>query len=227
MVTNRAVPRFEFPAFVYNSVAFPTTSTYLMMSPGITPGTQPFTIELWLKTGSTVKGGSIIGNSNAGGSLSFILDNATAMHTDTYGVNATHFTLPTTLQPNTWYHIALVRNGSGNETVWIDGVRSTSGEQSDGRDYSSTATGINWAYCTWCVAGSSKFAGERITNLRFLVGTALYNTASATITVPTPPLTAIANTKLLLLANSAGTMTVDTSGNQTITNNGATFVTGQ
>jgi len=31
----------------------------------------------------------------------------------------------------------------------------------------------------------------------------------------------------LLLANSAGTMTVDTSGNQTITNNGATFATGQ
>lgn len=70
-------------------MAFPTTTTYLMMSPGITPGTQPFTIELWLKTGSTVKGGSIIGNSSAGGSLSFILDNATQMHTDTYGVNAT------------------------------------------------------------------------------------------------------------------------------------------
>lgn len=227
MVTNRVIPRFVFPAFAYNSVAFPTTSTYFTMSPGITPGAQPFTIELWLKTGSTVKGGSIIGNSNAGGSLSFILDNATTMHTDGYGQSATNFTLPVTLQPNTWYHIALVRDGSNNETIWIDGARSTSGQQGDSRNYYSTATGINWAICTWCVAGSSKFAGERITNLRFLVGTALYNTASATITVPTPPLTAIANTKLLLLATSAGTMTVDTSGNQTITNNGATFATGQ
>ena len=227
MVLRRATPRFEFPVFAYNSVSFPTTSSYLMMSPGITPGTQPFTIELWLKTGSTVKGGSIIGNSNAGGSLSFILDNATSMHTDTYGVNRTDFVLPVTLQPNTWYHIALVRDGSNNETVWINGARSTSGQQSDGRNYSAPATGINWAYCTWCVAGDSKFAGERITNLRVLVGTALYNTASTTITVPTAPLTAIANTKLLLLANSAGTMTVDTSGNQTITNTGATFATGQ
>jgi hypothetical protein len=226
MVTNRVVPRFVFPAFSYGSVAF-TSSTYLMMSPGISPGAQPFTIELWLKTGSTVKGGSILGNSANSGGLSFILDNATTMHTDGFNQSATNFTLPITLQPNTWYHMALVRDGSNNETVWIDGARSTSGQQSDSRNYYSTATGINWAHCTWCVAGSSKFDGERITNLRVLVGTALYNTASATITVPTPPLTAIANTKLLLLANSAGTMTVDTSGNQTITNNGATFVTGQ
>jgi hypothetical protein len=227
MVLRKAAPRYEFPAFAYNSVSFPTTSSYLMMSPGISPGTQPFTIELWLKTGSTVKGGSILGNSANSGALSFILDNATTMHTDGFNQSATNFTLPITLQPNTWYHIALVRDGSNNETVWIDGVRSTSGQQTDNRNYYSTATGINWAHCTWCVAGSSKFAGERITNLRVLVGTALYNTASATITVPTAPLTAIANTKLLLLANSAGTMTVDTSGNQTITNNGATFATGQ
>jgi hypothetical protein len=227
MVTNRVVLIVEIPPFAYSSVAFPTTSNYFMMSPGITPGTQPFTIELWLKTGSTVKGGSIIGNSNAGGSLSFILDNATKMHTDGYGQSATNFTLPITLQPNTWYHIALVRDGANKETVWINGARSTSGQQDDSRNYYAPATGINWAHCTWCVEGGSKLAGERITNLRFLVGTALYNTASATITVPTPPLTSIANTKLLLLTNSAGALTVDTSGNQTITNTGATFVTGQ
>ena len=227
MVLRRATPRFEFPVFAYNSVSFPTTSSYLMMSPGISPGAQPFTIELWLKTGSTVKGGSILGNSANSGGLSFILDNATKMHTDGFNQSATNFTLPITLQPNTWYHIALVRDGSNNETVWINGARSTSGQQIDNRNYNSTATGINWAHCRHCVEGNSIFAGERITNLRVLVGTALYNTASATITVPTAPLTAIANTKLLLLANSAGTMTVDTSGNQTITNNGATFATGQ
>jgi hypothetical protein len=197
------------------------------MSPGVTPGAQPFTIELWLKTGSTVKGGSIIGDSGPSGGLSFILDNATRMHTDGYNQSATNFTLPITLQPNTWYHIALVRDGSNNETVWINGARSTSGQQVDNRNYYSPATGINWANCRHCVEGGSIFAGERITNLRFLVGTALYNTSSATITVPTPPLTAIANTKLLLLTNSAGALTVDTSGNQTITNTGATFVTGQ
>jgi hypothetical protein len=226
MVSNRVEPKFVLPAFAYNSVGF-TSSTDLTMSPGISPGSQPFTIELWLKTGSTVKGGSILGNSANGGGLSFILDSATQMHTDGFGQSATHFTLPITLQPNTWYHIALVRDASNNETVWIDGARSTSGIQSDSRNYYSTAVGINWAYCTWCVAGNSVFNGERITNLRVLVGTALYNTASTTITVPTLPLTAIANTVLLLLTNSAGTLAVDTSGNQTITNSGATFITGR
>jgi len=226
MVSNRVEPKFVLPAFAYNSVGF-TSSTYLTMSPGISPGSQPFTIELWLKTGSTVKGGSILGNSANGGGLSFILDSATQMHTDGFGQSATHFTLPVTLQPNTWYHIALVRDALNNETVWIDGARSTSGIQSDSRNYYSTAVGINWAYCTWCVAGNSVFNGERITNLRVLVGTALYNTSSTTITVPTLPLTVIANTVLLLLTNSAGTLAVDTSGNQTITNNGATFITGR
>ena len=226
IVSNRVEPKFVLPAFAYNSVAF-TSSTYLTMSPGISPGSSPFTIELWLKTGSTVKGGSILGNSANSGGLSFILDSATQMHTDGFNQSATHFTLPVTLQPNTWYHIALVRDASNNETVWIDGARSTSGTQTDNRNYYSTAVGINWAHCTWCVAGNSVFNGERITNLRVLVGTALYNTASTTITVPTLPLTAIANTVLLLLTNSAGTLTVDTSGNQTITNSGATFITGR
>ena len=226
IVSNRVEPKFVLPAFAYNSVAF-TSSTYLTMSPGISPGSSPFTIELWLKTGSTVKGGSILGNSANSGGLSFILDSATQMHTDGFNQSATHFTLPVTLQPNTWYHIALVRDASNNETVWIDGVRSTSGTQTDNRNYYSTAVGINWAHCTWCVAGNSVFNGERITNLRVLVGTALYNTASTTITVPSLPLTAIANTVLLLLTNSAGTLTVDTSGNQTITNSGATFITGR
>jgi hypothetical protein len=226
IVSNRVEPKFVFPAFAYNSVAF-TSSTYLTLSPGISPGSSPFTIELWLKTGSTVKGGSILGNSANSGGLSFILDSATQMHTDGFNQSATHFTLPVTLQPNTWYHIALVRDASNNETVWIDGARSTSGTQTDNRNYYSTAVGINWAHCTWCVAGNSVFNGERITNLRVLVGTALYNTASTTITVPTLPLTAITNTVLLLLTNSAGTLTVDTSGNQTITNSGATFITGR
>jgi hypothetical protein len=226
MVSNRVEPKFVLPAFAYNSVAF-TSSTYLTMSPGISPGSSPFTIELWLKTGSTVKGGSILGNSASSGGLSFILDSATQMHTDGFNQSATHFTLPVTLQPNTWYHIALVRDASNNETVWIDGARSTSGIQTDNRNYYSTAVGINWAHCTWCVAGNSTFNGERITNLRVLVGTALYNTASTTITVPTLPLTVIANTVLLLLTNSAGTLAVDTSGNQTITNSGATFITGR
>ena len=209
----------------YNSVAF-TPSTYLTMSPGISPGSGAFTIEAWLKTASTIHGGNILGNSNTGGGLSFILDSSTQAHIDGYGVNAYHYTLPFTLQPNTWYHIAIARNSSNAETVWVNGSRSTSGVKTDPINYSGTATGVNWALCTWCVAGSSKFDGERISNLRVVVGSTVYDPNSATITVPTMPLANIANTKLLLTFNNSSSITVDSSGTQTLTENGVTFVSG-
>jgi hypothetical protein len=136
------------------------------------------------------------------------------------------YTLPFTLQPNTWYHIAIARNVSNAETVWVNGSRSTSGVKTDPINYSGTATGVNWAICTWCVAGNSTFSGDRISNLRVVVGSSVYDPNSATITVPTMPLTNIANTKLLLTFNNSSSITVDSSGNQTVTNNGVTFVSG-
>jgi hypothetical protein len=210
----------------YNSVVF-TPSTYLTLSPGISPGTSPFSIEAWIKTDSLFNGGSILGNANEGGGLSFILDSATQAHIDGYGIAARHYTLPFALQPNTWYHIAIARNGSNAETVWVNGTRSTTGVQNDGINYSGRAIGVNWAYCTWCVAGESKFNGERISNLRVVVGSTPYDPNSATITVPTMPLANISNTKLLLNFSDAASMLVDSSGIQTVTNNGLTFQSGQ
>ena len=210
----------------YNSVAF-TSSTYMMLSPGISPGTQAFTIETWIKTGSTVKGGDILGNANQTGGLSFILDGPTSAHIDGYGIGAYHYTLPITLQPNTWYHIAIARNGSYQQTIWVNGTRSTTGVQNDSINYSGSATGINWAYCTWCVAGGSTFNGERLSNLRVVVGSTLYDPTSATITVPTMPLANVTYTKLLMKFDNSSSMTVDSSGNQTITNYGVTFASGQ
>jgi hypothetical protein len=210
----------------YNSAAF-TASSYMMLSPGVSPGTGAFTIEAWIKTGSTVKGGDILGNSNNTGAMSFILDDATTAHIDGYNIYSYTYTLPITLQPNTWYHIAIARNGSDQETIWVNGTRSTTGVQLDTIDYFDFATGINWAHCTWCVSGGSTFDGERISNLRAVVGTSLYNPNSASITVPTMPLANVANTKLLMTFNNSSSLTVDSSGNQTITNFGATFASGQ
>jgi hypothetical protein len=210
----------------YNSAAF-TSSTYMMLSPGISPGAGAFTIETWIKTGSTVNGGDILGNSANTGGMSFILDDDSSAHIDGFNQNAYHYTLPFTLQPNTWYHIAIARNSSNQETIWVNGTRSTTGVQTDSINYYSYSTGINWAHCTWCVLQSSTFNGERISNLRAVVGTALYDPNSATITVPTMPLTNVANTKLLMTFNNSSSLTVDSSGNQTITNYGATFASGQ
>lgn len=214
------------PPYNYNSILF-TSSTYMTMSPGISPGAGAFTIETWIKTGSSIHGGDILGNSNNTGGLSFILDNSTTAHIDGYNIGAYSYTLPITLQPSTWYHIAISRNGSGAETVWINGQRSSTGVLNDTINYSSVATGINWAHCTWCVAGTSKFNGERMSSLRVVVGSAVYDPNIANFIVPTMPLGNIANTKLLLNFSNAGSITVDSSGNQVLTNNGVTFVSGQ
>ena len=214
------------PPYDYNSVAF-TSSTYLTLSPGISPGTSPFSIEAWIKTDSSFNGGNILGNANESGGLSFILDSPTLAHIDGYNIGAYNYTLPFTLQPNTWYHIAIARNGSNAQTVWVNGTRSTTGVQTDSINYYGKATGINWAHCTWCVAGSSKFNGERISNLRVIVGSTPYDPNSSTITVPTMPLANVTNTKLLLNFNNSSSMLVDSSGTQTVTNNGVTFQSGQ
>jgi len=48
------------------------------------------------------------------------------------------------------------------------------------------------------------------------VGTAVYDSTSATISAPTQPLTSLANTKYLMLGAA---VTTDTSATQTVTNN--------
>jgi hypothetical protein len=63
--------------------------------------------------------------------------------------------------------------------------------------------------------------------LRVVVGSTLYDPNSATITVPTMPLTNVANTKLLMTFNNSSSLAVDSSGNQTVTNYETTFASGQ
>lgn len=210
----------------YDSILFGSTSAHLSFTPGISPGTQPFTIEFWFKTDSSFDGGSILGNSNTTGGLSFILDSDSQAHIDGYGIAAYTYSIPT-LQPNTWNHIAIARDGSNRETIWVNGVRSSTGVQNDTINYAGTATFINNAHCTWCVTGSSKFNGERLANLHVVVGSTLYDPTQSSIVVPSMPITSVANTKLLLLFASSGAITSDSSGNQTLTNNGVTFVSGQ
>jgi hypothetical protein len=56
-----------------------------------------------------------------------------------------------------------------------------------------------------------------ITNFRATVGTAVYNSTSATVTAPIAPLTVLSDTKYLMLG---AVVTTDSAGLQTVTNNG-------
>jgi len=110
---------------------------------------------------------------------------------------ATTFTNPSTLSPNTWFHMAFVRDGT-TVKMYINGTASSTTSTSN---LSSVST------ATLTYIGRNNFSGYNfdwngyISNLRLVNGTAVYTSA---FTPPTAPVTAITNTSLLLNFTNAG-----------------------
>lgn len=111
--------------------------------------------------------------------------------------SGTNYSTPvgTTLKINNWYHVAVTLSGT-TLTVWINGEND--GSTTVGGSANDSAMG--WAIGAEPGSGSYPFTGN-IAETRVIKGTALYTTA---FTPPTAPLTAIANTKLLLSGTDAG-----------------------
>jgi len=84
---------------------------------------------------------------------------------------------------STWHHCAIVRNGSSNITLYVDGV--SVGTGTDTTNYTTTSG-------TWYVAendspGGGNLVTGYVTNLRIVKGVAVY---TGNFTVPTSPLQA-------------------------------------
>jgi len=219
-----------------NSLEFGSASSYLMLSPGINVGNSAFTFETYFKTGPVIDNGFFLGIGSGNG-ISINIHSANEIQIDAFGINATIFVLPATMQVNTWYHLALARAANGDETVWLDGARATSGYNrwnngitygpvfNDTRNYNGNATGINRSTgCGHCnQPGDRDFNGVRLTNFRVVVGSTIYDPNSATITLPSTPLSNVTNTKLLLNVADSSSFLTDSSGNQTITNSSVVF----
>jgi hypothetical protein len=116
-----------------------------------------------------------------------------------------------TVLADTWYHIAVVRNGTTNFTVYLDGT-SIGTFSRTGLTSTQLRLGIKSSG-----SSSEAFAGY-MTNFRYVKGTAVY---TAAFTPPELPPTAISGTDLLL----RNIMTTDTSANsRAITNSNVTSV---
>ncbi|MCX6457482.1 MAG: hypothetical protein NTU55_00290 [Actinobacteria bacterium] len=219
-----------------NSLEFGSASSTLTLSPGINFGTSAFTFETYFKTGPVIDNGFFLGVGDGTG-LSINIHSVTEIQIDGFCINATVFVLPTAMQVNTWHHLAIARDASNNETVWLDGVRAASGYNrwnnsltygpvfTDDRNYNGPTTGINKSdACGHCNGpGDRDFNGVKITNFRVVVGSSIYDPNSPTITLPTTPLANVANTKLLLNVSNSSAFLTDSSGNQTITNSSVVF----
>jgi hypothetical protein len=120
---------------------------------------------------------------------------------------------------NKWTHIALCRTG-GVTSFFIDGTRvaTRTGD-------TITLSGNNYFAVNSTYGSQYSFPGY-MSNVRWVKGSAVYDPSSSTITVPTAPLTAVANTKLLILQSSqpvSNNVFLDSSVNNfAITRNGNT-----
>ena len=170
-----------------------------------------FTIEAWVYITALNSGeNSIISNRDAGSTGGFDFRINTSSQLQFYYTGGSILNTTTTLSLNTWYHVAVVRNGA-TVTLYINGVSSATN--------ASFSNGTN-------VAQKISIGGSQddttcnhkgyISNLRVIKGTALY---TAAFTPPLTGLTAITNTQLLTCQSST---IVDNSTNAfTITNNGS------
>ena len=126
----------------------------------------------------------------------------------------TNFSASTSV--NTWYHFALVREGTGtNQTkFYLNG--SLAGSMTVSKSLSDAGTnGLRIGEESPNGPGNN-FMNGYLSNIRIIKGTALY---TSNFTVPTSPLTAVTNTKLLC-CQSEGPVTSAVVSPGTITANG-------
>ena len=162
-------------------------------------GSGAFTVECWFYQTTTQAAGRIAANWDTStgqrGSWEITVVGTTVyFEADSDGVNPALFTAGGSFNTNAWNHIAAVRSGN-NFAFFVNGTRVGSGTSASSLQLANTFS-IGARY----LSGSYQetFLGW-ISNFRIVKGSAVYDPTQTTITVPTAPLTAVANTSLLTL----------------------------
>jgi hypothetical protein len=211
------------------SVQFNGTNQYLSIANNAAFNLSgAFTMECWIYftstptlnassvPGVTMARYGITGNTNQGWEFGINFDGSISIGKtgsgNKFGANCSAFSL------NTWYHIAAVYNGSAG-TIYLNGTALTSTNNTWSWTAPSGGTPLMTIGALLLYAGYNNYFPGYISNFRVVKGTALY---TSSFTVPTAPLTAIANTSLLTC--NAATIVDASSNNFTITNNGAATV---
>lgn len=206
------------------SLLFNGTTSQLFYS-GVTAGFQQFTFEGWFNTSKLTRqmlyGAKYTGSSTSG--LSIYIVNSTNIYIDCLGVGSKAYTFPT-MSINTWYHFAGCRDGSGNETMFLNGARSSTGVLGDTSNY--TLSRYIGAWLPGSDGIISDYFEGYLAGFRIVIGSTVYNPQSSTITVPTQPLPNITNTVLLLNTPTGANYIKDTSSSGfTFTNTDVTSST--
>jgi hypothetical protein len=152
-----------------------------------------FTIELWFyMTAAQGNYGLISKYANGSGSGYILRLDTTYIRFFTTAATADR---TYTFNQNTWYHVAVVSNGTTG-TLYVNGVAQGATFSTNGTQNTADTTQIGRTHTT-----TNDFPGY-ISNLRVVKGTAVY---TSNFTPPTSPLTAITNTSLLTCQSPSAT----------------------
>ena len=178
-----------------------------------------FTVECWFYITSTPS----VSRPIIGSYASNVFDRTYLQYSISYGSNGSLYVAPysgattydmifASVSLNSWHHVALVRSGN-SFYAYLDGNRNATTQTISG----SLNTGSWLTYLgAYTEGGTSYYNNGYVSNARIIKGTALYT--GSTYTVPTTPLTNIANTSLLTLQSNRF---IDNSNNNfAITRNG-------
>ena len=115
---------------------------------------------------------------------------------------------------NQWVHYAISRDYTqGLVALWVNGERRIT--QADTVNYSGSGLPLTIGHED--INNGGQYRGY-ITDFHWIKGSCKYNPANSTITVPTAPATATANTKLLLNVANQTDATLDSSGTGKVPN---------
>ena len=180
-----------------------STSTDLVI------GTNDFTLEFWVNADAFTNGG-VIYDTRENDAAGLMVNFNTSGNLRVYANSGYRITADG-ISTGGWHHCAIVRSG-GVTRLFLNGVK-------DDEVYVDTNN----------YTGNTAFIGKHnsntgadfdgyISNLRLVVGTAVY---TSNFNVTNTPLTAITNTKLLTCQNSSGAPTDASSVNHTVDTSGS------
>ena len=168
-------------------------------------GTSAYTFETWAYFNSVSGQNGVINafNNSDGSKFALRLTRFTGADylvlLESYPTGSTGWVFPQWIAKQ-WYHYVVVRNASNQTTCWVNGVRSTSGILTN------AVASANYAPIdgVQVASGPGNSIDGYLSGTRLVIGSALYDVNSSTISVPTSPPTNITNTSLLLNFTNAG-----------------------
>jgi hypothetical protein len=180
-------------------------------------GSGDFTIQLWFYlTGTTGAGSSgeigLIGCGDNTSSRYTIRCQGTSTRIMSWWLNtpSNNVTGTTSISLNTWYHVALVRSGSGSNNVklYLNGVLESQGTSTYNSPADNISIGRGYPNL------NAEYTNGYISNVQIVVGTALYTN---NFTPPTGAFLPVTNTALLTCRYP--TFIDGSTNNYTVTNN--------